>query len=203
MLTLPIPIAVSVLCALLLGGSLRAWADVRVRWWPLAIISLAIQLALHNPPINQQPWALTWGPLIWVGALGLILACLARNALDAHAWYWRVALLGAASNLLVVCANGGYMPQFTESRIGAARRASTDTGLTLHNTVPANSDSRLMWLADVIPQPSWLPRADVLSIGDVLLAGGIAAWGFQITRTGRRRRGTPSGSNTEFRVCGR
>jgi len=36
----------------------------------------------------------------------------------------------------------------------------------------------LPWLADVLPQPAWLPRPNVVSVGDILLAGGVAAWAF-------------------------
>jgi Family of unknown function (DUF5317) len=36
----------------------------------------------------------------------------------------------------------------------------------------------LPWLCDILPLPRWLPRANVLSIGDVLLALGVGGWIF-------------------------
>jgi hypothetical protein len=56
-----------------------------------------------------------------------------------------------------------------------------------------SSDSRLPWLGDILPLPSWLPRANVLSIGDVVLALGVGGWIFaSVMRSpdpvGQRRR---------------
>jgi hypothetical protein len=41
---------------------------------------------------------------------------------------------------------------------------------------------RLTWLGDVIPQPGWLPQANLISVGDVLLSLGAAGCAFAITR---------------------
>jgi hypothetical protein len=40
----------------------------------------------------------------------------------------------------------------------------------------------------VIAEPTWLPNANVISIGDVLLGIGLGAWAFVTTSDGRRRR---------------
>jgi hypothetical protein len=186
MIGLVAPAGLAVLLALVLGGSFTGWARVRVRWWPIAIGSLAVQLVLHNPPLDQQPWAITWGPWIWVIAMLSMLAVLGRNAVEAGTNHspWRVAALGAALNVVVVVANGGYMPQSAE-----ARDIARDVGLPpqqemsvrLHNVTSIGPESRLAWLADVIPQPAWLPRANVVSLGDLLLSVGLGWWAFQST----------------------
>jgi hypothetical protein len=36
-------------------------------------------------------------------------------------------------------------------------------------------ESRLPLLGDIIPEPSWMPMANVISVGDLLLSLGIAA----------------------------
>ena len=82
-------------------------------------------------------------------------------------------------NTLVITANNGYMPQSTEAaiQIWGAERVSVQRAQTrLQNVVPIDQHTRLAWLGDVIAQPTWLPRANVISIGDILLALGIAAW---------------------------
>jgi len=47
----------------------------------------------------------------------------------------------------------------------------------------------------LIAEPSWLPRPNVLSIGDVLLAFGMAGWVFGVAR---RRTNAEVGSVTSL-----
>jgi Family of unknown function (DUF5317) len=47
-------------------------------------------------------------------------------------------------------------------------------------------DTWLAWLGDIFPEPAWLPRANVVSIGDLVLATGIAAWVFSTLRRSNR-----------------
>ncbi len=182
MFLLPVPMLAGILLAWVLGGSPAGLAQARVCWWPLALASLALQLGLHNPPIDRQPWALQWGPAVWMLALGIMLVALLRNTFRAaeHPWPWRVAALGVALNLTVVVANGGYMPQAPDARLAAGRGAPIAT--ELHNTSPATPDTRLGLLGDLIPEPAWLPGANVLSLGDLLLALGLGWWAFAVTR---------------------
>ena len=69
------------------------------------------------------------------------------------------------------------MPQATEAAI-AVWGASHIDPIKLQNVAPMQPDTILPWLADVLPQPAWLPRRNVVSVGDLLLAAGIAAWVF-------------------------
>jgi Family of unknown function (DUF5317) len=188
----------AILLALAMGGSLAAWVRFRIHWWPLAVGPLAAQLVLYNPPFDQQPWAIAWGPAIYVLALAAMLAVVARNAIGPASGRMglRVAMLGVGLNLLVVAVNGGYMPQAPEALLaarGIVRDVAQERGLKLKNTVPLGPDARLTWLADVIPQPAWIPRANVVSIGDLLLSAGFAWWAFEVTASARRRPIAPSG----------
>jgi hypothetical protein len=160
MFFLPLLIIIGALLGLALGGSTSGWARARIRWWQLALGSLAVQLALHNPPVDQQPWALQWGPVVWLLALAAMLLVLLRNALtqDAQRYAWRLATLGIALNLLVAAANGGYMPQSADARAVAGRAALAPQ--VLHNVAQAGPDTRLAWLGDVIPEPAGLPAAN-------------------------------------------
>ncbi|HEY3061801.1 MAG TPA: DUF5317 family protein [Chloroflexota bacterium] len=173
----------AVLLALALGGSLAGWARHGIAWWQLAAAALAVQLVLYNPPLDEQPWAIAWGPAIWIASIAAMLLVLARNGMvrgpGRPAWW--IATLGTSMNLAVVTFNGGYMPRATDhpSFYSAASQ--------LTNVVPLGEHTQLAWLADVIQQPAWLPLANVLSIGDVLLAGGLAWWVFAMTMSGRTR----------------
>jgi hypothetical protein len=177
-----------VVLGLALGGSLDGWRGVRIRWWLPALTALGLQLVLYNPPIDSQPWALTFGPWLFVLAKAILVATLMVNALGATSRglraAWLVAALGVGLNLTVVAANGGYMPQSEAARLFVRGTTLLDgeTRPRLHNVKPIDESTHLAWLGDVVAQPAWLPRSNVISIGDVLLAGGLGLWAFQITR---------------------
>jgi hypothetical protein len=89
-----------------------------------------------------------------------------------------VVALGLGLNTLVIVANGGYMPQSREAaaEVWGNPSAATVDSARLENTRPMDQTSQLAWLGDTLPEPRWLPRANVLSIGDVMLALGMAGW---------------------------
>src|SRR4030081_2050637 len=93
--------------ALVRGGSFAGWARVNVSWSAVALASLALQLFLHNPPIDRQPLALTWGPLVWSACLAALLAVLLRSLIVNRTMRgpWLVAAVGVGLNLLVVVTN--------------------------------------------------------------------------------------------------
>jgi hypothetical protein len=48
-------------------------------------------------------------------------------------------------------------------------------------------NTQLNWLGDLIPEPAWLPKNNVISIGDLLLGSGLAWWAFLMTAASPRR----------------
>ena len=195
MLGLLLPLLVTMIIGALLAGSLAGLQRVRVTWWPLAVASIAVQLVLFSPPLDRQPWALAWGQWIWVLSLVGMLAVLIRNGLRhqpaRHAW--RLAAAGVAANLLVVVANGGYMPQSPEARLAARGIPLAFEGapVELRNVAPSGPDTRLVWLGDIIAQPGWLPAANVVSVGDLTLSIALAWWAFQTTAVRNDLRNVP------------
>jgi hypothetical protein len=178
--------------ALVRGGSFASWARIQVSWPLVALGSLLIQLLLHNPPADQQPWAIAWGPMIWTSCLAALFAVLLRNAFASRVtrYPWLLAALGVGLNLLVVVANGGFMPQSADARVasrGASVTVTQSTEPRLRNIVPMTDQTQLSLLGDVIPEPSWLPNSNVVSIGDLLLGSGLAWWAFVITTSTARR----------------
>jgi uncharacterized protein DUF5317 len=178
--------------ALLRGGSFAGWARAHICWSSVALASLALQLVLLNHPIDRQPWAITWGPLIWTACLAALLVVLVRNAVASPALRgaWTVAAVGVGLNLLVVATNGGFMPQSEEARTatrGGPQASTQANEPQLRNVVPMSSETRLNWLGDAIPEPAWLPKNNVISIGDVLLGSGLAWWVFLMTAASPRR----------------
>jgi Family of unknown function (DUF5317) len=184
MLGLLIPFLVTSVVAALRVGSLAGLQRVQIQWWPLALGSVGVQLLLFSPAVDRLPLALAWGPWIWVATLVALLTTLIRNSLSsqtARGALW-LGALGVTLNLLVVVANGGYMPQSPEAR-SAARGlplASAEATPQLRDVAPSGSETRLPWLGDVLAQPNWLPLANVVSIGDLVLSTAMAIWAFQV-----------------------
>ena len=206
MIALLAPAFFAALVALALYGAPADWAHIRVRWQPLALGALLVQLVLFNPPLNHQPWALEWGPWIWVISMLGMLAAFVKNAAagGTSGTAWLVAGLGVVLNLAAVTANGGQMPvspqalAFTKGEAHLHEHSlAQDAPAQLSNVVLIGPETRLTGLGDVLPEPAWLPGANVVSVGDLVLAAGLAWWAFYAISFGSRRRvGRPAGAET-------
>jgi len=160
-------VAVVVLSALavpLSGGRLGALVELRLRhvWAIYAALGLAV-LAIGLPGLPDGLRSLGLVAAYPVGAVFL-----AAN--------WRVpgmllTGLGAALNLLAIAANGGVMPA---SPAAVARAGLADDPGFQNSAVLA--DPRLAFLGDVFAVPASWPLSNVFSVGDVLIAAGLA-WG--------------------------
>lgn len=189
MIGLVAPLLLATAAALARGGSLDAWAEQRVRWWPLVLVALGVQLPLYSPPFDAWPLVVAAGPLLGVVTMALVVVVLLRNAAGPVRPACLLAALGITLNLAVMAANGGWMPRAEElvSLLGdGGIRAAGQPDLIATNTAPMDSGTRLAWLADWIAQPAWLPMANLVSIGDLLLSAGAAWWAFVVTLGPRR-----------------
>ncbi|MDQ3811630.1 MAG: DUF5317 family protein, partial [Chloroflexota bacterium] len=189
MIVLVGPLAAAVLLAALRGRSLRGLARERIAWWPLACFALATELVLSSASVRREPWAIQWGSMFWVAALAAMVVVLARNALVRPAparWAWAAAASGVLLNLVVVVANGGHMPQSQTARLAADVSTERVAGLASdpgwRNVAPMAPETRLALLGDVLPDPAWLPIRNVMSLGDLLLALGLAGACYCATR---------------------
>ena len=165
-------LAVPVLFAAAIGFARGGWPELRVYWWQLAVAALVIQIPLYAAPLGDLVPREVIGPAGTVITTALVLVMLLRNATGHLRLATLIVASGVALNLLVIVANGGFMPR-DEAR---APRAINHPASAMTNTVPESSDTRLAWLGDTLAQPGWLPQADLISPGDVLLSLGAAAW---------------------------
>ncbi len=160
------------LLGLLAGGRVSGIAQIRFRWGWLIFLGFAAQVVLFSPPVTEGIGGLTsttgsWvGPLIYVASTALVLVALLRNVAQPGL---PIVALGAVSNFVAIAANGGYMP--------ASSGALTALG-KIHGPEFSNSavvaDPALAPLTDVFAIPAGLPFANVFSVGDVLIAIGVA-----------------------------
>ncbi len=147
-----------------LGGRPAGLATLRFRWSGLMLTGLLVQVVLFSEPVTERVGA--WGPSIYVASTAAVLAAVVANASIPG---MAIVAAGAVSNLAAIVANGGYMP--------AARSALAALGKT-DPTTYSNSASiehpALEPLTDIFAMPAWLPFANVFSVGDILIAVGVA-----------------------------
>ena len=161
-------LALGVAGGLLLGGTPAALGEVRFRWWALAVGGLLFQVVLFAPSVAETVGDL--GPAFYVASTVAVLAALLRNI--RQPWF-RLIALGAGLNLLAIVANGGVMPADPAALAAAGLLDRSDAVFSNTAAVP---HAAFAVLGDNLATPSWIPFANVLSIGDLLIGLGAAAW---------------------------
>jgi DHA3 family macrolide efflux protein-like MFS transporter len=173
-------ILLGLLLGMLAGGSLSNLAAIRLRWLGLLLAAIALRFATD--------WLLNAGVDI-VDALRLPLLATAFSMLLVGLWANRaypgisLAFVGVLSNAAVIVINGGFMPIYQPSLI-AAGFTPADVSSAIHVLLPGGLDAafllRLGPLGDVIPIPLPIIQ-NVISIGDIFLAAGLAFFLFAST----------------------
>jgi hypothetical protein len=157
-------VAAGIVVGLLLGGRLDRLDGLRLRWVPLALAGLVVQIVLFVRPVGDAVGSL--GPPIYVASTVAVLAFVVRNVRVAG---MAVVALGAASNFAAIVVNGGYMP----ASASALAVAGLDPSVGYSNSVVL-PDPALAPLTDIFALPAWLPLANVFSVGDLLIGVGVA-----------------------------
>lgn len=151
-------IALSLLLVPLSGGRLRALAELRLDHESLLVLLFVLQGLLRG----RLPWiddVSQWAVTAWAAVcVTLIFLLLPSRRLPGVA----PLVAGLGSNVLVTLANTG-MPY-----------VATDPSVRVESAfyLPAHDATHLVWLGDVLPDPSqrWL-----LSFGDLLLLVGFVS----------------------------
>jgi hypothetical protein len=157
------------------GGRPVALATIRFRWAPLIVIGFLAQIVLFSDVVAQRVGDA--GPVLYVASTLLVIAAVLRN-LDLPGL--PLIVTGAACNMVAILANGGYMPTTEAAAAAYGRTAHAAYSNSQIVAAPA-----LELLVDRIPLPRWLPFANIISIGDVLLAIGVFVLLVAVMRRGR------------------
>jgi hypothetical protein len=148
----------------LTGGRVAYLADIRVRWAPLMLAALALAVTITT--LFPQGNAVAHR-VINLATYAVAIAVLWRNrtlpGLPA-------ALVGTALNVTAITANNGVMPAWRPALDIAGLPAASHDFLSS----TALTHPRLLILGDILAVPSWVPFANVFSIGDVLIVAGIS-----------------------------
>jgi len=170
---------------LLLGGSLANLGRLTIRWWPLALAGLGVQLVLFSALGDQ--FAGDLGPTIYLASTLAVLVVVLRNLRMPGL---ALVALGAISNVVAIVANGGSMPADPAAIASLGDRAGAGYSNSVVVTDP------ILWpLTDIFAMPAWLPLANVFSVGDVLIGVGIAV----AIAAGMRGRGSEAGDPRSVR----
>jgi hypothetical protein len=168
----------SVLIGLVVGFALRGrldgLADIRLRAGWIIGTALVVQIVLFSP-VGDVIDGLA--PAVYVASTAAVLVALVVNRSIPGLL---IVAVGAASNLAAILANGGYMPAAAGAlaALGHAQAAGYSNSIVLTN--PAIEP-----LTDVYALPSWLPLANVFSVGDALIGLGIVVTIAVAMRRGR------------------
>lgn len=162
-MVLALPFLIGVAVALPLGGRLRMLGELRLKWLWVVYVALAFQIVAF--PGHNMPWSTPDSVAVglWIASDVMLVAVVIRNARLTGV---PLVALGLFSNLLAVLANGGHMPALPSALAGAGLhyQVSQNSARMLHPTLP--------WLVDRWAAPSWIPLANVFSVGDVIIAVG-------------------------------
>jgi hypothetical protein len=150
----------------LAGGSLAVLADTPLRGAWIVLLALAVQILIVSvlpgldPDVFRPVHAATYGLLGWFLWLNRGLPGV-----------WLIAA-GGLANAVAIVANGGVMPAASGALATAGLPAEKPGEFANSAAVHAPS---LGWLGDVFAVPeAWGPAANVFSIGDVVIAIGLA-----------------------------
>ena len=158
------------------GGSVRRMAQLPLRWVVLLPVPLVLRSLLQHPSSLQLDWIVRASEFVQFTAYALlVMLAIVNRHLPGSAYL----IGGSLANALVITANGGRMP-VSEWAIHVAahdaERAAAVAGLAAENSLThelLGPETRLPWLADIIPLPRPFPFPSVASVGDVLIAVGL------------------------------
>jgi hypothetical protein len=154
--------AVAAALAVARGGSLRSVAETRFRWVWVLIAALVVQVIFEF-------WSPSW--LAGRGAFVLLLCTSAAVVVFLAANLTLPGILlagiGLVINLGVIGLNDGMPVSQHAANVAGVSENLSDVGFKHHRL---DGDTKLPWLADVIPVPG---SRLIFSVGDLVLALGI------------------------------
>lgn len=156
-------LALAAVCVPVAGGRLSRLLEIRIQAVWLLLIAAGIQLGLTLAPGPTAGWRLAAHAASY--PFGIAFVWVNRRVPG----LWLIGV-GALSNGVAILANGGVMP----TTLSALRTAGLEVDPQTFANSAALADPRLLFLGDVFAIPATVPFANVLSVGDVLIALGAA-----------------------------
>ncbi len=191
----------SIAISLARGGRFLWLAQVSLRLGWLAIVAFALQWSIIYAPLPRSEGLLGPRTLLLMASYLLVVVVVVANR---RVPGLPLIAIGLGLNLLVMVANGGFMPVTMEAveHAGLTHLAlGTEPGARLSATkdiiLPAEA-TRLWVLSDIFVVPPPLPFRTVFSPGDVFLAAGV----FVLFQCAMRPMGDPLRQDRQPRLEG-
>jgi len=174
---LVVSIVVSVAVALLRGGRFSSLLRLPLRWGILAVAAFTVQaFFIYQAPARKVLGTWGWQELLFAGSHLLLLAAVwANRQLPGMRWIG----MGLLLNLVVMVANGGWMP-ITPEALTQVGHTSLVPSLAPGTRVASSKsillprqETTLWFLSDVLILARPFPVPSVFSVGDVLIALGV------------------------------
>ena len=176
---------VALIAALVRGGSLQHLAAGSFRHPWVVFLGLFLQIGVQTvarPHIEAR-----WQLLLLLASMGLIAVFLLLNLTKAG---MALAALGLLLNVTVIAANGAMPVHAPSAERAGVPISSEEVGLK-HEVM--DGATHLPWLGDAIALPV---LKTVISLGDVLLALGLALFVYRTTRGPGGRRSVREASDS-------
>lgn len=168
-----ITLAITFAVGYLMGGRLSNLSSLRIRWAPLALVGLAMQMI--NPP-GRWPLVMLLGSFVLLAVFALA---------NIRTPGFGLIAIGVTMNFLVIGANAG-MPVSAQALIASGQadtvRDLTDDADSYVKHHLADEGDVVLFLGDVIALPP--PISQAISLGDIFTYGGVAV----VIVAGMRRR---------------
>ena len=179
-MALALPLLAGFVLAPLLGGRWSRLGSLRIRAVWVFYVAIALQLIAF--PVKVLPWHTSdrIGVVLWLISYGIFALGIAANFRMPGI---PLIAAGLVSNLLAITTNGGHMPALPS----ALRAAGMHFAVGHSRNSAVLPSPNLVWLVDRWAAPSWIPWANVFSVGDVLIAAGGLLFALGATGVLRRR----------------
>ena len=165
-------VGIGIAAGLLRRGRLANLGRLKLRALWLILAAFLIQVLIF--PLGEAPVLQVGTAYFHLLSYALLLVFVTLNRR-----YPEILVMGGGLllNLIVIAANGGYMPASATAltRAGLPEvAAALEEGLRQANTVLMGEGTRLNFLGDLLYLPAGVPLASAFSIGDVVLGLGLA-----------------------------
>lgn len=168
-----IPVVISMLVALVRGGSCRPLANVSLKYSWLILLGFLMQIVIFSRWWAERLMLSKLTPYAYILSMAALLVAVAYNQSVPG-----ISLLGLGLflNALTIITNGGQMPAslWALHTAGFVPEGTGTVAWDSNNSKLMDESTRLRFLGDILAIPKTLPFANVFSIGDILIsAGGV------------------------------
>lgn len=158
---------VAIALAVVRGGRLSNLAEIRPQLWFLLPLGFILQAIAGFVPETSSSLGVGLILVSYLPLLGLVFA-------NRHSPGMMLTGVGVILNFVVIAVNGG-MPVLQEAAVVASGWDPTPLVSEGYKHVMLDPQTRLSFLSDVIPVRLF-GQGQVISLGDVLLAAGLATF---------------------------